>query len=80
MSVSLSRSRSPEATALTARQLAVAALVVRGLSNPEVGRALNISVNTVKKHLHDLFERCDVSSRAELAARLIARGVVALDR
>lgn len=70
------RRRDP-APAITARQLAVAALVVRGLSNPEVGRALEISVNTVKKHLHDLFERCGVTSRTELAARLVARGIVA---
>lgn len=63
---------------ITARQLAVAELVVRGLSNPEVARVLNISINTVKKHLRDLFERCEVASRAELAARLVASGLVDL--
>jgi DNA-binding NarL/FixJ family response regulator len=63
---------------ITARQLAVAELVVRGLSNPEVARVLNISINTVKKHLRDLFERCEVASRAELAARLVANGLVDL--
>jgi DNA-binding NarL/FixJ family response regulator len=63
---------------ITARQLAVAALVVRGLSNPEVARVLEISINTVKKHVRDLFERCEVASRAELAARLVASGLVEL--
>jgi DNA-binding NarL/FixJ family response regulator len=63
---------------ITARQLAVAELVVRGLSNPDVARVLNISINTVKKHLRDLFERCEVASRAELAARLVASGLVNL--
>jgi DNA-binding NarL/FixJ family response regulator len=63
---------------ITARQLAVAALVVRGLSNPEVARVLDISINTVKKHVRDLFERCEVASRAELAARLVASGLVDL--
>ena len=63
---------------ITARQRAVAELVVRGLSNPEVARVLNISINTVKKHLRDLFERCEVASRAELAARLVASGLVDL--
>ena len=63
---------------ITARQLAVAALVVRGLSNPEVARVLDISINTVKKHVRDLFERCEVASRAELAARLVANGIVDL--
>lgn len=71
------RTRPPPAT-ITARQLAVAALVVRGLSNPEVARVLNISINTVKKHVRDLFERCEVASRAELAARLVASGLVDL--
>jgi DNA-binding CsgD family transcriptional regulator len=68
----------PPPYALTARQLAVAALVVRGLSNPEVAHVLAISINTVKKHVRDLFERCEVDSRAELAARLVASGVVDL--
>ena len=63
---------------ITARQLDVAELVVRGLSNPEVARVLNISINTVKKHLRDLFERCEVTSRAELAAWLVASGLVDL--
>ena len=63
-------------SAITERQRAVAALVVRGLTNPEVARVLNISINTVKKHIRDLFERCDVASRAELAARLVGSGLV----
>ncbi len=70
--------RDPLLPTITARQLAVAALVVRGLSNPEVARVLDISINTVKKHLRDLFERCEVASRAELAVRLVASGLVDL--
>jgi DNA-binding NarL/FixJ family response regulator len=70
--------RDPPPSTITARQLAVAALVVRGLSNPEVARVLAISINTVKKHVRDLFERCEVTSRAELAARLVASGLVEL--
>jgi DNA-binding NarL/FixJ family response regulator len=63
---------------LTARQLAVAELVVRGLSNPEMARVLNISINTVKRYVRDLFERFEAASRAELAARLVASGLVDL--
>ena len=70
--------RDPPPAAITARQLAVAELVARGLSNPEVARVLDISINTVKKHIRDLFERCEVGSRAELAAWLVASGVVVL--
>jgi DNA-binding NarL/FixJ family response regulator len=66
----------PAPAAITARQLAVAALVVRGLSNPEVARVLDISINTVKKHVRDLFRRCEVASRAELAVRMVSSGLV----
>jgi DNA-binding NarL/FixJ family response regulator len=76
--VSAVQRRSPHLSAITKRQLAVASLVARGLSNPEVARVLNISINTVKKHVRDLFERCEVASRAELAARLVANGLVDL--
>jgi DNA-binding NarL/FixJ family response regulator len=61
---------------LTSRQWEIALLVTRGLSNPEIGRVLGISISTAKKHVRDLFDRLDVSSRAELAARLVGLGLV----
>lgn len=56
-----------DAVVLTPRQQAVSELVVRGFSNHEVGRALEISANTVKKQLKEVYRRLDVANRTELA-------------
>lgn len=56
--------------ALTRRETEVMALVERGLSNKEIARDLNISVATVKHHVHNAFEKLDVHRRADALARL----------
>jgi DNA-binding CsgD family transcriptional regulator len=48
----------------------VADLVALGLSNREVADRLFLSVNTVQTTLRHVFGKLDVSSRAELAARI----------
>jgi DNA-binding CsgD family transcriptional regulator len=55
---------------LTARGFEVAQLAARGLTTDEVGRALGVSANTVKKHLRNVYDRLAISSRAELATML----------
>ncbi len=55
---------------LTARGFEVAAHAARGLTTDEVGRALGVSANTVKKHLRNVYDRLAISSRAELATML----------
>jgi DNA-binding CsgD family transcriptional regulator len=57
---------------LSVRQFEVAELATRGLTNSEIGGTLEVSENTIKKHLKDVFDRLQVSSRAELAS-LIAK-------
>jgi len=59
---------------LTARQREVASLAVRGCTNGEIGQLLEMSENTVKKHLKDIYERARVDSRTELATLLARRG------
>jgi DNA-binding NarL/FixJ family response regulator len=56
------------------RELDVVRLVVEGRSNDEVGVALGIAVKTVETHLRRLFERFEVASRTELAARALREG------
>lgn len=59
---------------LTARERDVLRLVVDGASNDEIGARLSISTRTVESHLRRLFERVDVASRTELAARALREG------
>lgn len=58
---------------LTPRQHEIAILVARGLTNREIGVAIGRSINTVKKHLKQLFVALDVANRTELAALVTHR-------
>ena len=59
---------------LSDREREVVRRVVDGASNDEIGARLGISARTVESHLRRLFERHDVASRTELAARAIREG------
>jgi DNA-binding NarL/FixJ family response regulator len=54
---------------LTARQQEIMTLVLRGMSNKEIARALHISDGTVKLHLNGIYRRYEVTSRAKLIAQ-----------
>jgi two-component system nitrate/nitrite response regulator NarL len=60
---------------LTPREIEVVKLVVRGLRNQAVAEALVVSEGTVKTHLHSVFEKLGVRSRAELIAHCNAKGI-----
>jgi DNA-binding CsgD family transcriptional regulator len=45
-------------------------LVAEGATNPDIGRKLVMSVNTVKTHLGHIYTKLDITSRAQLAAIL----------
>lgn len=49
----------------TARQKQILSLVRKGLTNVEICRILNISANTVKVHLANIYKILDVSNRTE---------------
>ena len=59
---------------LTARELDVAILVAKGLSNKEIARRLDHSEGTVKIHLHNIYEKLGVRNRTSLALRFSASG------
>ncbi len=61
---------------LTQRERALLGELARGLSNKEIATGLDISVNTVKFHLRNLFEKLAVSSRAQAIALYYDRGAV----
>lgn len=51
---------------LTDRQVEIVKLILHGKSNKEISYELNISVNTVARHLQNIFEKVSVKSRFEL--------------
>lgn len=55
---------------LTPREMQIAELVAQGLTNAQIGSALWITEHTVKQALKRMFRKLEVSSRAELAARI----------
>ena len=61
---------------LTAREIEVLKLIVRGLSNKEIAAELNISGRTVKFHLAGIFEKLKVLDRTQAAIEAIRHGVV----
>ena len=57
---------------LTVREIQIAKLVARGLTNIEIGRELWISSNTVKQALKKMFRKLEVSSRTEMITKLLS--------
>jgi DNA-binding NarL/FixJ family response regulator len=64
---------------LTPREREVLAMMVKGLTNRDIGRVLNCSENTTKTHLKHIFFKLNVADRAEATATAIQRGLVFLD-
>lgn len=56
---------------LSDRERDVAGLMVRGLSNRQIGEALDIAPDTVKVHVSHLLRKLRVSNRVEAVARYI---------
>ena len=52
---------------LTRRELEVVQCIVDACSNKDVARQFNISEETVKRHLSNIFDKTGVSTRLELA-------------
>jgi DNA-binding CsgD family transcriptional regulator len=55
---------------LTPREVQIANLVARGLTNAEIGAELWITQNSVKQALKRMFRKLDVSARTEMIAKL----------
>lgn len=51
---------------LTERELEVFSLVLKGMNNQEISDALTVSMGTVKAHVHNIYQKADVTRRYEL--------------
>jgi DNA-binding CsgD family transcriptional regulator len=55
---------------LSPRQKEIASLIIQGLSNRDIAERLFICEQTVKDHLHDIFERMKIRRRSGVATKL----------
>jgi len=63
-----SRSDGPVSGRLTHREWQVIDLIADGSSNKEISTTLNLSVHTVKSHVHSVLEKLTLRSRLQVAA------------
>jgi DNA-binding NarL/FixJ family response regulator len=63
---------------LSKRELEIVGYVAQGFRNKEIAGRMFISEQTVKNHLHNVFEKVGVSDRLELALYAIDRKITGL--
>ncbi|HYL99626.1 MAG TPA: response regulator transcription factor [Blastocatellia bacterium] len=76
--VSKSLAERPPHSELSARELEVLELIVKGRSNKEIGEALSISEATVKWHVSIILSRLNVTDRTQATVAALQRGIVHL--
>ncbi len=64
---------------LTPAESNVLRMIVGGMSNKEIAFALDVSENTVKSHVQNIFGKIGVSDRTSAATTAIKRGLVRVD-
>jgi DNA-binding NarL/FixJ family response regulator len=62
------------AEVLTPRELEVAAMLVKGASNKEIARSLDLQEVTVKLHVRNLCRKLETKNRTQIAVRLAQLG------
>ena len=65
----LSMAAHPLLDPLSQRELEVLRLMVGGSSNQEIAEALVLSINTVKRHVSNIFSKLGVKNRVQAVAR-----------
>ena len=66
---------SKDSSPLSARERQVVELVSQGFKNREIAQRMFISEQTVKNHLHNIFDKLGVSDRLELALYAIHKNL-----
>ncbi len=60
-------------TLLSKREREIVDLVIQGYTNEQIANELWISINTVKKHLRNMYEKTNVTNRTSLIYKMIGR-------
>lgn len=68
-------SRDRDKPRLSNRETEIVAFVAQGFKNKEIAERMFISEQTVKNHLHNIFDKLGVSDRLELALYAIHRNI-----
>src|SRR6185436_14612402 len=68
-------SRDRERSPLSQREREIVVLVAQGFKNKEMAEKMFISEQTVKNHLHNIFDKLGVSDRLELALYAIHKNI-----
>jgi two-component system NarL family response regulator len=63
---------------LSAREVQVLELIVRGLPNKQIAYTLNIAEHTVKNHVKNILSKLGVQDRTQAATAAIQRGIIHL--
>ena len=63
---------------LSAREIQVLELIVRGLANKQIAYALSIAEHTVKNHVKNILSKLAVQDRTQAATVAIQRGIIHL--
>lgn len=63
---------------LTQREIEVLQLLIKGLSNKEIGTLLGCSENTARFHVKNILAKLEVSDRTEAATAAFSRGILHL--
>ncbi len=61
---------------LTEREMEVLALIVDGMSNPQISEKLVITLSTTKTHVHSILQKLYVESRSKAVATAMKEGLV----
>jgi len=61
---------------LTERELEILQMMASGASNKEIARGLSISSHTVKTHVSNIYQKLEVSDRAEAVAKALREGIL----
>ena len=63
---------------LTKRELEILQALVDCKTNPEISKAFNITVNTVKMHCKSIFKKLNARNRSDAGIKAILNGIISV--